>query len=128
MLTSDQINAIHRLHTVEKRSLRKIAAQLHIGRRTLASYMATPAPAPARRGRASKLDPFKPALGELLEQDPTARAPVITQRLRTLGYDGGETIVKDYLRALRVDAKARRAYVRVALLIPEIILHRAIGQ
>ena len=113
MLTADQINAIHRLHTVEKWSLRKIAAHLHIGRRTLATYLATPAPSPVRRDRASKLDPFKPALAELLEQDPTARAPVITQRLRTLGYDGGETIVKDYLRALRVEAKARRAYVRV---------------
>ena len=66
MLTADQINAIHRLHTVEKWSLRKIAAHLHIGRRTLATYLATPAPSPVRRDRASKLDPFKPALAELL--------------------------------------------------------------
>ena len=68
---------------------------------------------PTRRDRASKLDPFKPAIAELLEQDAAAQAPVVTQRLRTLGYDGGETIVKDYLRALRAESKARRAYVRV---------------
>jgi hypothetical protein len=35
MLTSDQINNIHRLHLVEKWPLRKIARHLKIGRRTL---------------------------------------------------------------------------------------------
>lgn len=113
MLTTDQINAIHRLCVVEKWSLRKVAAHLHIGRRTIANYLAQPARSPARRDRASKLNPFKPAIAELLEQDPSAHAPVLTQRLRTLGYEGGETIVKDYLRALRAESKHRRAYVRV---------------
>ena len=113
MLTPDQINAIHRLRGVEKWSLRKIAAHLHLSRRTIVKYLETPAPPPARRDRSSKLDPFKAAIAELLEQDPSVHVPVLTQRLRTLGYDGGETIVKDYLRALRAEAKARRAYVRV---------------
>jgi transposase len=113
MLTPDQINAIHRLHGVEKWSLRKIAAHLHIGRRTLVKYLEMPAPPPARRDRGSKLDAFKTAIAELLEHDPTAHAPVIAQRLRTLGYDGGETIIKDYLRAFRAQSKVRRAYVRV---------------
>ena len=112
MLTPDQINSIHRLHGVERWSLRKIAAHLHIGRRTLVKYLETPAPPPPRRDRASKLDPFKAAIAELLDQDPTAHAPVIAQRLRTFGYDGGETIIKDYLRALRAESKARRAYAR----------------
>jgi transposase len=113
MLTAPQINTLHRLHSVEKWSLRKIAAHLHIGRRTVHKYLDTPAPPPTRRHRSSKLDAFKPAIAELLEQDPAAHAPVLTQRLRTLGYDGGETIVKDYLRALRAESKNRRAYVRV---------------
>jgi transposase len=113
MLTPDQINTIHRLHGVEKWSLRKIAAHLHICRRTIVKYLDTPAPPPTRRDRASKLDPFRSAIAELLEQDPSLHVPVLTQRLRTLGYDGGETIVKDYLRALRAAVKVRRAYVRV---------------
>jgi transposase len=114
MLTSQQINEIHRLHLVEKWSARKIARHLHIGRRTIARYLDDPAPAPVhRRDRASKLDPFKPAINDLLQQDPTANAPVIVQRLLPLGFDGGVTIVKDYLRALREDSIARRAYVRV---------------
>jgi len=113
MLTSDQINEIHRLHWIEKWSLRKIARHLHIGRHTLAKYLATPAPAAARRERTSMLDPYKPAIAELLQQDSSAAAPVIAQRLQTLGYTGGITILKDYLHAVRRSSAARRAYVRM---------------
>jgi hypothetical protein len=113
MLTPDQINSIHRLHLVDKWPLRKIARHLHIGRRTVAKYMQTPAPPPTHRDRASKLDPFKAAISELLERDPTAPATVIAEHLRTLGFDGGITIVKDYLQALRTEARNRRAYVRM---------------
>jgi transposase len=113
MLTPEQINDIHRLHWAEKWSLRKIARHLRIGRRTIAKYLAAPASPPTHRHRTSKLDPFKPAIAELLHQDPSANAPVIAQRLRPLGYDGSITIVKDHLRAVRQDSAARRAYLRV---------------
>jgi transposase len=113
MLTPDQISEIHRLHRVEKWSLRKIAQHLRIGRHTLTKYLESPAQKPARRDRASKLDPFKAAITELLHQDPAANAPVIAQRLRPLGYDGGVTVIKDYLRAVRRTSVARRAYVRM---------------
>jgi transposase len=113
MLSPDQIDRLHRLHGVEKWSARKIAAHLHIGRRTINKYLATPAPPPTRRQRPSKLDAFKPVIDELLQQDPRAGGALITQRLRGLGYDGGETIVRDYLRAVAVKTRTRRAYVRV---------------
>lgn len=83
MLTPDQINDMHRLHWVEKWSVRKIARHLHLGRRTIAKYLATPSPAPVHRDRASKLDSFKPAIAELLEQDPTVSVALLEQRLRT---------------------------------------------
>ena len=70
MLTAEQINSIHRLHWAEHWSVRKIARHLHLGRRTISQYLATPARSAARRQRASKLDPFKPTIAELLEQDP----------------------------------------------------------
>ena len=38
---------------------------------------------------------------------------MIAQRLRPLGFDGGITILKDYLQAVRKNAVARRAYVRM---------------
>jgi transposase len=59
MLTAEQINSIHRLHWAEHCSVRKIARHLHLGRRTISQYLATPARRAARRQRASKLDPFK---------------------------------------------------------------------
>jgi hypothetical protein len=113
MLSPEQINEIHRLHLVEKWPERRIARHLHIGRHTVAKYLDNPAPPPSRRDRVSKLDAFKPALAELLEKDPQVPAPVLLQRLQTLGYDGGITILKDYLLAVRKNAVLRRAYVRM---------------
>jgi hypothetical protein len=77
MLTAEQINTIHRLHFAERWSMRKIARHLHLGRRTISQYLATPARTPAPRQRASKLDPFKATIAELLEQDAKASAVVI---------------------------------------------------
>jgi len=113
MLTPEQINNIHRLHWVEKQSARKIARQLHLGRRTIAKYLTTPDRPPVHRDRSSKLDSFKPAIAELLEQDSTVSVALIEQRLRAQGFDGGMTIVKDYVRTLRKSTAARRAYVRM---------------
>lgn len=113
MLTSDQISELHRLHWVEKWSLRRIARHLHIGRRTLAKYLNTPASKPTHRERSHKIEPWKAAIAELLEKDPELRAPVIAQHLKPLGFDGGLTIIKNYLRVLRKSSVARRAYVRV---------------
>lgn len=113
MLSPEQINTIHRLHFAEHWSIRKIARHLHIGRRTIAQYLATPARTAARRQRASKLDPFKAAIGELLEQDAEASAVVIAQKLRPLGFDGGVSILKEHLQRVRVPRHTPRAYVRM---------------
>jgi len=113
MLTPEQINTIHRLHFAERWSMRKIARHLHVGRRTIAQYLVTPARTAARRKRASKLDPFKATIAELLEQDAEASAMVIAQRLRPLGFDGGLSILKEHLQRVRVYTPARRAYVRM---------------
>jgi len=113
MLSTEQINTIHRLHFAEHWSTRKIARHLHIGRRTIRQYLSTPARTPARRQRTSKLDPFKPAISDLLEQDPEASAVVIAQRLQALGFVGGLSILKAYLQRVRVPSQTRRAYVRM---------------
>lgn len=113
MLSPEQINEIHRLSLLEKWPQRRIARHLHIGRHTLLKYLDNPAPKPCLRDRSSKLDAFKPALAEFLQQDPEASGTVLLQRLQTLGYEGGITILRDYLLAQRRDAVRRRAYVRM---------------
>lgn len=85
MLTPDQINELHRLHLVEKWSLRKISRHLRIGRHTLAKYLRAPAAKPARPDRASKLDPFKTAIAELLQQDLETRVRALLGGIRIVG-------------------------------------------
>src|SRR5262249_26691176 len=109
MLTDEQIATIHRLHFAENWTIRKIASHLHIGRRKIAKYLTTPAPAPVQRSRSSKLDPFKPMIQDWLQQDPTVTATVVEQRLRQQGFDCGHTIIRDYLHAIRQETKKRRA-------------------
>ncbi|MBI4469807.1 MAG: IS21 family transposase [Acidobacteria bacterium] len=113
MLTNQQIDTIHRLRFVEKWTVRKIARHLHIGRRTLVKYLIKPAQVRSPRTRTSKLDPFKPAIQEWLQQDASVTAAVIFQRLREEGFAGGCTIVKDHLQAIRTETKVRRAFVRM---------------
>jgi hypothetical protein len=51
MLSPDQISELHRLHFVEKWSLRKIARHMRIGRRTIAKYLEAPAAKAAQIAR-----------------------------------------------------------------------------
>ena len=113
MLTNEQMDTIHRLHFVEKWTVRQIARHLHIGRRTVAKYLVQPAQTPPHPSRGSKLDRFKPMIEEWLEKDSSITAAVILQRLRELGFTGGYTIVKDHLQQVRTEKKARRAFVRM---------------
>ena len=113
MLNSDQINEIHRLAGGEHWSMRRIARQLHMDTRTVKKYLYSPVPAPIRRPRLSKLDPFKPLIAELLEQDPRAPGVVILQRLEAAGYSGGHSILREYLQRIRVARFAPRAFVRM---------------
>ncbi len=50
--------------------------------------------------RASKLDPFKAAILRMLETHPYSAAQIL-QKVSEEGFDGGYTIVKDYVRRVR---------------------------
>lgn len=113
MLTSDQINDLHRLYWSERWPIRKIERHLHLSWRTIRKYLDAPAQEPAHRQRASKLDPFKAAIAEWLEKDPLVTAAVIEQRLRPLGYCGGHTILREYVHAVRPKRKPQRAFLRM---------------
>src|SRR6478672_10183020 len=97
MLTTEQINELHRLYWSERWSIRKIEQHLRMSWRTIKKYLHAPAQAPAPRQRDSKLDPFKPTITRWLEKDPAVTVAVIEQRLRPLGYRGGQTILREYV-------------------------------
>src|SRR5438270_3166854 len=113
MLSTEQINELHRLYWSERWPMRKIERHLRMSWRTIKKYLHAPAQAPAQRQRDSKLDPFKPTIAEWLEKDPTVTAAVIEQRLRPLGYRGGHTILRDYVHTARPELKPSRAFLRV---------------
>jgi len=113
MLTTDQINDLHRLYWSERWPIRKIERHLRINWRTIKKYLDAPAQGPAQRHRESKLDPFKATIAEWLEKDPTVTAAVIEQRLHPLGYRGGHTILREYVHATRPERKPHRAFMRM---------------
>jgi len=110
MLSQRLIFEIHRL-SYEGFSLRKIAALLGLSRQVVTKYLRDPAPPKALRPRPSKLDPFRSQIGQFLEIDPAVSGQVILQRLRALGFAGGYTILKDYLRTVRAPRK-KAAFIR----------------
>jgi transposase len=119
MLTTEQINDLHRLYWSEHWPIRKIERQLNIGWRTIRKYLDAPAQAPVHRDRPSKLDPFKGAVAEWLEKDPGVSAAVIEQKLRAAGYRGGHSILREYVRNARPHIAPKRAFVRMEPLAGE---------
>jgi transposase len=111
MIDKRTIFEIHRLKHLGW-SDRKIARYLRIDRGSVKKYANHPDSVQKRSNRASKLDPYRDHINMLLDEDPTASAPVVLQRLMDAGFDGKVTIVRDYLRQLRGKRKQRRAYTR----------------
>jgi len=113
MLTTDQINDLHRLYWSERWPIRKIERHLRMGWHTIKKYLEAPAQGPAQRQRESKLDPFKSTIADWLEKDPTATAAVVEQRLRPLGYKGGHSVLRAYVHTVRPQLRPSRAFLRM---------------
>lgn len=111
MIDRHSVFQIHRLRN-EGLSKNKIAATLHIDRKTVRKYLKDPDPKRSPIKRASKLDPFKEQIDRFLEIDSMASASVILQRITPQGYDGGISILKDYLHTLRGDFKKKEPFIR----------------
>lgn len=99
--------SIRHLYHVEKLRKKAIARQLGIDPKTVRralnqeTFSRTP-PQP----RASKLDAFKDKIGELLNHYATLSAVRIHEEIQKLGYSGGISILRDYLKPLRTSPKA----------------------
>ena len=88
-------------HERQGLTIAQIARAVGVHRDTVAKWVKRPQyqtrqPAP----RASRLDPFKARIVGLLERHPYS-AQQIFQRLREEGFEGGATVVKDYVRKVR---------------------------
>jgi transposase len=92
---------------------RQIARHLRIDRVTVKKYLQNPDrqfKKPARRS--SKLDPYLHLIDQWLDKDPEVKATVVLQHLRSKGFTGQITIVRDLLRKIRGPQKKRTVYIR----------------
>jgi transposase len=83
-------------------SISEIAKQTGFDRKTMRKYLRLKTlPEPQKRsGRKSKLDPFKPYILEKLEEGPYTAARLYRE-IKEMGFDGGKTIVKDFIQEVR---------------------------
>ena len=87
----------------------QIATELTLDERTVAKWLDENQyrqRKPVQRN--SKLDPFKGDVARMLETHPYTAAQLL-QRIREDGFDGGYTIVKEYVRKIR--PKPKKAYL-----------------
>lgn len=83
-------------------SFSQIASELGLDPETVAKYARTATfPRRLRTRRASKLDPFKATISRWLEQHPFSAAQIYQRLKSEEGYTGGQSIVKECVRALR---------------------------
>lgn len=103
MVNVEQWAEIRRMHFVEGRSIKEIMRRTRHARNTVRAALRSPEPPRygPRAPRPSKLDPHKPTIHELLADDAEIPSQVIRERITEDGYDGGKTIVDDYVRELR---------------------------
>ena len=90
MLTTDQINDVHRLYWSEHWSIRRIERHLKMCWKTIRKYLKAPAQGPAVRSRASKLDPFKGNIAEWLEKARRSPPPLLDKGYVHLAIPGAQ--------------------------------------
>jgi hypothetical protein len=82
MLSTDQINDLHRLYWSEHWPIRKIERHLRMSWRTIKKYLDAPAQGVAQRKRESKLDPFNACSRLVTTADTASCASMYTPSVR----------------------------------------------
>jgi len=109
----EQWAELRREHFVRGVSIKELVRRTGLSRNTVrAALRATEPPAYSRAVSASKLDPFKDEIHRLLKDDADLPGQRVRELIAPLGFDGGKTIVDDYLREVRPLFAVARTYQR----------------
>jgi transposase len=101
MIDYETFCKIREYHTRQGLKPEQIARALGLDGRTVGKWIDEPRYRPRHApARSSKLDPYKPRIRQWLETHPYS-AQQVFQRLQEAGFDGGITIVKEYVRTVR---------------------------
>ena len=102
MLDVERWAELRREHFVRGVSIKELARRFGVDRNTVRRALRADEPPVYRRAPAgSKLDAFKPEIHRLLADDAALTGQRIRELIAPLGFDGGKTIVDDYLREVR---------------------------
>lgn len=93
---------LRREHFVRGVSIKELSRRFGIDRNTVRRALRSEGPPVYRRTPArSKLDPYRDEIHQLLAADPKLPGVRIRELIAPLGFDGGKTILDDYLREVR---------------------------
>jgi transposase len=113
LIRVEQWAEIRRMHFVERLSIKEIHRRTGRDRKTIRRALRCEVPPRYRRPpRLSKLDPFRDEIDRLLRLEPRLPGKRIRELIVELGYEGGKTILDDYLREVRPRYLPRRTYQR----------------
>jgi len=88
----------------------QIAERLEVTDRTVRNYLSQPPNQAKRKTRVSKLDPFKPFIDSILNEEPYYNCVILYERLLSQGYTGRISILRAYV------AKARKKIITEAVI------------
>jgi len=109
----EQWAELRREHFVRGVSIKALARRTGLSRNTVRAALRSAEPPGYRRAPAgSKLDPFKDEIHRLLMKEPDMPGQRVRELIEPLGFDGGKTIVDDYLREVRPLFAPPRTYQR----------------
>jgi transposase len=109
----EQWAEVRRLFFVRGLSQREIHRRTGLHRDTIRNAINSDTPPRYERASSgSKLDPFKEEIHRLLKGDPRLPGQRIRELICELGFDGGKTIVDDYLREVRPLFEPPRTFQR----------------
>jgi transposase len=98
----EQWAEIRRMHFVKGLSIKEIARRTGRDRNTIRKVLRSERPSQfVRAPRRSRLEPFKEEIHRLLREEPRLPGVRLRELIGELGYEGGKTIVDDYLREVR---------------------------
>jgi hypothetical protein len=93
---------LRREHFVRGVPIKELARRTGLARNTIRSALRSVGPPVFRvPERPSKLEPFKDEIHRLLSDDPKLPGVRVRELIEPLGFEGGKTIVDDYLREVR---------------------------
>jgi transposase len=109
----EQWAEIRRMHFVLGLSIKEIVRRTGRDRNTVRRALRSArAPKYSRPAASSKLDPFKDEVHRLLKAEAKLTSQRIRELITPLGFDGGKTIVDEYVREVRPLFDPPRTYQR----------------